>query len=158
MRNNFLTARHFSSGTAQGLLDSLNRAVQYLRLEDCITKLIGFGCDGASANMAEGGLRCLLRCKVPWIFMFWCLAHCLELSVKDTLRSTFFATINELLLHIYYLYEKAPKKCRGLDDIHMELKSSLEPLELPPQGEIRPLRVCGTLFVAFSLDNYDSRF
>ena len=25
------------------------------------TKMIGFGCDGASANMAEGGLNGLLR-------------------------------------------------------------------------------------------------
>ena len=32
-----------------------------MRLEDWKTKIIGFGCDGASANMAEGGLKGLLR-------------------------------------------------------------------------------------------------
>ena len=35
-------------------------------------------------DVPEGGLKGLLKNEVPWIFMFWCLAHRLELSVKDT--------------------------------------------------------------------------
>ena len=44
--------QYLRSGTAQGLLESLKRAVQYMRLEDWKTKIIGFGCDAASANVA----------------------------------------------------------------------------------------------------------
>ena len=59
-----------------------------------------------SANMAEGGLKRLLKNEVPWIFMFWCLAHRLELSVKDALNSNLFSDIDELLLRMYYMYKK----------------------------------------------------
>lgn len=70
-------------------------------------KIIGFGCDAASANVAERSFKVILKIEVPWIFMFWCLAHCLELSVKDSLHTTLFSTIDDILLHIYY--NKSPK-------------------------------------------------
>ena len=72
-------------------------------------KLVGIGTDGASSNMAPGGLKRLVEKELPWIFWMWCLAHRLELSVKDALRSTFFDQIDEMLLHLYYIYEKSPK-------------------------------------------------
>ena len=89
--------------TAQGFFKCLERAIEYVQVQDWKTKLIGFGCNGASANMADGGLKGLIKGEVPWIFMFWCLAHRLELSVKDALKSTFFATIDEILLRIIIL-------------------------------------------------------
>ena len=79
-------------------------------------KLIGFGCDGTSVNMcATSGLKGLLTQSVPWIAVFWCLAHRLELALKDALKHTQF--MDEMMLRAYYLYEKAPKKCRELDDV-----------------------------------------
>ena len=42
--------------------------------------------------------------------VFWCLAHRLELSIKDALCSTHFKAIDELLLQVYYVYENSPKK------------------------------------------------
>ena len=59
--------------------------MQYVEIDDWKTKMVGFGYDGASANIAEGGLKGIFTREVPWIFMFWCLAHRLELSVKDAL-------------------------------------------------------------------------
>ena len=142
-RNTFYGSRHLSRGTGKGLLESFERAVRYMGSEDWKAKTIGFGCDGASANIAEGGLKGILTKEVPWIYMFWCLAHRLELSVKDALKSTFFSTI---LLRMYYMYNKSPKKCRELEDIIVELKSCLEPSEMPSEGGSRPLRACGTRF------------
>ena len=98
VRNTFFDIRHLSSGTAQGLFYSLKRAVEYMKLDKWKTKMIGFGCDGTNANFAQGGLRDLLTCEMPWVFVFWCLSHRLELSVKDALKPTFFATVEELLL------------------------------------------------------------
>ena len=69
--------------------------------------MIGFDCDGASANMAEGGLKGLLKKEFPWIFVFWCLGHCLELSVKDALKSSFFSTLDDLLLRLRNLSRNA---------------------------------------------------
>ena len=54
--------------------------------------MIGFGCDGASVNIAANGLQGFL---VPWVIVFWCLAHHLELALKDALKGTVFSAIDE---------------------------------------------------------------
>ena len=144
VRSTFLSARYLKSGTGECLYESFDRAMQYMDIDDWKAKMIGFGCDGASANIAEEGI---LTRKISWIFMFWCLAHRLELSVKDALKSTFFGTVDDILLRLYYTYNKSPKKCHQLEDIIVELKVCLEPSEMPIRGGIRPLRACGTRFI-----------
>uniref|UniRef100_A0A1X7SRW2 DUF4371 domain-containing protein n=1 Tax=Amphimedon queenslandica TaxID=400682 RepID=A0A1X7SRW2_AMPQE len=99
VENVFLSARYLESGTGEGLYAAFKRAMQHMNISDWKMKMIGFGCDGASANIAEGGLYGILKEEVPWIFMFWCLAHHLELSVKDALGSTYFKTI---LMRLHY--------------------------------------------------------
>ena len=74
---------------------------------------MGFGSDGASVNMAAGGLQGYLEADIPWVVVFWCLAHRLELSLKDALKHTFFSTIDEMPMRLYYLYEKSPKNSRA---------------------------------------------
>ena len=54
------------------------------------SKLVGFGTDGASANRAHAGLKGLVEKELPWIYWMWCLAHCLELAVKDSFKNTSF--------------------------------------------------------------------
>ena len=106
-----VTVRHLSSGTGQGLFDCLLRAVEYMGLgaTDWKAKLIGFGCDGTNANMANGGLKGYLKGAVPWMIVSWCLAHRLELSLKDALKTTFFASFDEFLLQVYFMYENFPR-------------------------------------------------
>ena len=74
-------------------------------------KLIGFGCDGTSINIANRGLKMYLQDVAPWIEVFWYLAHRLEFALKDALKDTLFKSVDEMLLQVYYLYEKSPKKC-----------------------------------------------
>ena len=109
---------------------------------------MGFGCDGAAVNMAARGLKGLLGRSMSWIVVFWCFAHRLELALNDTLRTTYFSKVEELLLRLYYLYEKSPKKSRELNDVVTELKHCLQPGDLLLEGGNRPLRACGTHFVA----------
>lgn len=120
VHDSFFTVRQLSLGTAKGLFDCLKRAVEYMGVADWETKLIGFGCDGTNANIEDGRLKGLLKEAVPWVIVFWCLAHRLELALKDALKSTFFTTIDELLLQVYYLYEKSPKKCCELEAVLQE--------------------------------------
>ena len=54
----------------------------------------------------------------------WCLAHRLELAIKDALTGTFFDSLDEMLLRLYYLYQKSPKKCRELERVITDLKES----------------------------------
>lgn len=123
-------------------------AMEYVGISDWKNRLVGYGCDGASANIAAGGLRGQLEEEVPWVVMFWCLAHRLELSLSDALKCTCFASIDDMLLRLYYLYEKSPKKCRELEDIVKELKSCLDSEEFSSKRGLRPLRASGTRFVA----------
>ena len=148
IRDSVFTVRHLSSGTGQGLFDCVKKAVEYMGAADWESKLIGFGCNGTNANMADGGLKGFLKEAAPWVTVFWCLGNRQELSLKDALKTMFFASIGELLLQVYFMYEKSPKKCRELEIVAEELRACLEPSEMPSQGGSRPLRACGTRFVA----------
>ena len=63
-------------------------------VQDWKDKLIGFGCDGTSVNIAGNGLKGYLEENLPWIIMLWYLAHHLELSVIYALQSTYFSTLD----------------------------------------------------------------
>ena len=56
----------------------------------------------------------------------WCLAHRLELAIKDALKGTLFDDVDDMILRLYYLYEKSPKKCRELKDIVSDLQACLQ--------------------------------
>ena len=74
----------------------------------------------------------LLQQDLPWTVVFWCLAYCLELAPKAALKSTYFTTVNELVMNVYIVCNRSLKK--------YILKC------LPREG--RPLCTCGTQFVA----------
>ena len=62
------------------------------------------------------------------------------------MRGTFSDTVDDMLLRVYYLYEKSPKQCRELDEIVASLKQCIDQSDLPGIGN-RLLRACGTRFV-----------
>ena len=100
----FLTVRRPARANVEGLFACLKAGLDYVGVSDWESKPIGFGCDGASVNMGARGLRGFLQLSMPWMVMFWCLAHRLELALKDALKNTYFSHVDELLLRIYYLY------------------------------------------------------
>ena len=42
-----------------------------------------------------------LQTAAPWIEVFWCMAHRLELSPKDALNNTPLKDIDEMLMGVY---------------------------------------------------------
>ena len=104
VRNRFLTVRHPESANAKGLYECFVRALTYAGVTDWENKLVGFGCDGTNVNMGAGGLKGYLEESVPWVAVFWCLAHRLELALKDAFKGTPFSELDEMLLRLYYLY------------------------------------------------------
>ena len=82
VRNSFFAVNHLHSSTSLGLFESFKGAVEYMEIKQWKSRMIGFGCDGTNANIASGGLRGHLTHEMPWIFVFWCLAHRLELAIK----------------------------------------------------------------------------
>ena len=87
-----MVQRH--SVTAQGLLDVLENGlwgfgIQKVSAEQCKKLLSGYGTNGASTNIAACGLKGLVEERMSWVFWMWCLAHRLELAMKDALKGTF---------------------------------------------------------------------
>ena len=111
-------------------------------------KLTGFGCDGANVSIGNRGLKGRLHETAPWVQFVWCLDHRLELSLRDALKNTLFTAVDEMLMHVYYLYEKSQKKCRELEFIILELKACLTEEEMSTQGGSRHIRACGTCLIS----------
>ena len=151
VRSQFLGVLQPSTVDASELTACFERAMDLAGVDDWQTKLVGLGCDGASVNIAKNGLKGKLSEKVPWLVVVWCVAHRLELAIKDALTDTVFTEIDTMLLRIYYLYEKSSKKTRELDEIVESLRSCLEPMDMPSGSGNKPLRACGTRFVAHKL-------
>ena len=120
--------------------------IQSIDIDNC-KKLVGLGTDGASANIANAGLKGIMEKKIIWVYWMWCLAHRLELAIKNALKGTYFNSIDDMLLRLYYLYEKSPKKSRELVDIIKDLK---EFLSFDDNG-IKPIRANGTRWVTHKL-------
>ena len=64
------------------------------------------------------------------------------------MKRTYFSDVDEFLLRVFYVYSKSPKKCQELEVVVSELKQCLNPTEFPDGGGVRPLRACGTRFLA----------
>ena len=106
--------------------------------------LVGVGTDGATVNVAgENGLRGQIQRALPCLFWSWCYAHRLELACKDAFSSSIFSSVQEMLLSLYYLYEKSSKKFRDLACIVEDLKQVFD----LTQGGSRLIRSCGTRWI-----------
>ena len=115
-----------TQGDVDGLLNCLGVALGRLGIEDIQDKsnvlgvrelpiLIGGATDGASVNIGQHkGLRAKLIAALPWLFWPWCFSHRLELACKDSFVSPLYESVSDMLLRLYVLYKKSPKKSREL--------------------------------------------
>ena len=153
-------ARFFSvqvpkKADADGLIDCVDSVLQEVGIPDMLNKscvletadkpiFIGGGTDGASVNIGEqNGMKGKLQKHLPWLFWAWCYGHCLELACKIALSSNLFKSVSEMLLKLYSIYSKSPKKTRELCDIIIDLK---EVFEFPKGGDT-PVRAQGTIIM-----------
>ena len=142
---------------ASGLIKSLSESLSPLGIDNVLDQgsllgaegkpiLVGGGTDGAAVNVAQqNGMRGIMQNAHPWLVWSWCYAHRLELACKNALTSKLFKDIEEMLLRLYYLYEKSPKKTRELGEIVEDLK---EVFELPRGGN-KPVRSQGTRWINY---------
>ena len=142
--------------TGIGLFDVLETSlrrigIQELTEEHC-KKLVGIGTDGASNNIAARGLKGLVEEKLDWIYWMWCVAHRLELSTKDALKGTCFGFVDDMLIKLFYVYERSPKKCRELSELVADLKEFLQFDDLHKAKGVRPIRATGTRWVSHKLN------
>ena len=107
--------------------------------------LVGCGTDGASVNIGvHHSVKAHLQSKYNWLFWAWCFSHRLELACKDACSGKLFSEISEMLLRLYYLYEKSSKKSRELASIAEDLQ---EVFHIPSGGRL-PVRCSGTRWIS----------
>ena len=142
---------------SDGLIECLGSALGALGVSNILLKdevlraavedkpiLVGGGTDGASVNISgQNGMRGKLCKALPWLYWMWCYAHRLELACKDACNSQLSKDLQEMLLRLYYLYAKSPKKSRDLSDIVENLK---EVWELKASGNM-PIRSQGSHWI-----------
>ena len=107
--------------------------------------MVGLGADGASVNRGDKASVKSKFCEdMTWLVFGWCMAHKLELEIQDAMKGTYFNQVDEMLLRIYYLYKRSPKKLRELAEIHDLVKQSIE---FDASG-VKPIKASGTRWIA----------
>ena len=80
----------------------------------------------------------------PWLMFGWCSPHRLELALKDSLSNQeLFKEVDDIILRLYYLYKKSPKKLHQLKDLFDMMEADYE---FDSNG-YRPERASGTRWI-----------
>ena len=140
---------------ATRLLNCLSQSLAPLGITDILDQnnilstegkpvLVGGGTDGAPVNVSEHNrMKGKMQNSHPWLLWSWCYAHCLELACKNALTSKLFKSIDEMLLRLFYLYERSPKKAQELEEVVKELQIVFE---FPKSGN-KPVRCQGSRWI-----------
>ena len=152
-RVTFLDIETPKSGDAKGILDCITKAFERIGLENYTDRLVGLNVDGASVNLGKHrGVATRLKEMAPWLIAVHCFNHRLELGVKDAFTGIkAFEDVDELLLKLYYFYQKSPKRLRDLRSFAEEFGESVP----------KPTKACGTRWInhkwsamKIALENY----
>ena len=137
----FVKLVHMKSADAPGVIECMKDAFTCIGIEeDFYAKLVGFGSDGASVNRGrKEGVKTILQRDNEWLTFGWCVAHRMELALKDGLSGTSFDDVDNLILNMYYLYKKSPKKLRQLQ----QLVGIYEEADEFCEGGFRPKKASG---------------
>ena len=129
---------------AEGILAAIDQSFFEFDLANYKQKTVGFCSDGASVMMgAKKGVIQLMKTNgnADWIKAVWCLAHRLELAVKDAFKSTYMDRVIEMLISIYYFYKGSAKRFKEAEDI----------AELLGEHFLKPEKANGTRWVDHKL-------
>ena len=111
----FLSLNNVPDGTAQGLRTGMDKTLTNLDIADYKERFVAFCADGASVNMGvHHGLVALLQEDMPWMVAIHCLNHRLELAAKDAIKNSYMTDVTDMLMNLYYIYHKSPKRLREL--------------------------------------------
>lgn len=92
--NRFLTIVELPNGTAVGVIESFERAMGKVGVNDWKNAIVSLGSDGAAVYTGVcNGVVAKLKQSIPWFFGIHCIAHNLELAILDGLKEE----------HIYFL-------------------------------------------------------
>lgn len=115
----FFGLLELTDATAAGLENVLLNFLHTTGLDDCILRnqFVGFCSDGASCMIGEHkGVATLLKAKFPLLQTFHCMAHRLELAVKNAIEEVNVVSHFKIFVdQLYKVYSTSPKNQRELD-------------------------------------------
>ena len=145
-----------ASDIAKALYDSF---VPFVGLETVKKKLLALGCDGASVMLGcRGGVarKFAELIERPNLPAFHCVAHRLELTIHDAIKSV--TEINHFSIFLdklYVTFSRSPKSQRALEDIASETSCNLRKV-----GKIFDVRWCFSSYSAVNSlwENYSALY
>lgn len=103
-------------GDTAGIVSAMKQSFQAVNIPEMSfeRKLVGFAADGASVNHGDkDAVICLMKSTLPWV-IYICFGVVCGSSTRtlrnDALKGTVFDDVDDVLLHLYYLYENSPKE------------------------------------------------
>ena len=115
----FLSVKTPEHAHAEGLKACIEDSFHYISITTLHTQLASLNINGTAINTGiHSGLEVKFKEADLWISSVHCFNHRLELAVKDTSTILFLRLkikdIDTMLLKLYYLYCKSPKRLREL--------------------------------------------
>ena len=114
----YFSVESVKNANAAGIQESIQTAFNRFgvtKFEDCI---VGLNADGANVSMGPlNGHGKIVKDSAPWLQLVHCFNHLIKLALKDTFDTLPFGDIDNMLMKLYYLYEKSPKRYRGLKEL-----------------------------------------
>lgn len=132
----FIGVHSANKATAENIVHGLQETVvSNLKMDwsQISNKLVGLSCDGASVMTGcKSGVRAILEKDCPSIVTIHCMAHRLELSLKDvTKKVKTYERVNILLAGLYYFYHNSALNRAVLQKTYEATKSQDEKLLIP---------------------------
>ena len=109
----YFSIESVSNADAEGIQETIKTAFARFGISNFTSRLLGLNVDGASVNMGiHRGLGALIKQQASRLSLVHCFNHRVELAVKDSFANSSFTNADKLLMELYYLYEKSPKRLR----------------------------------------------
>lgn len=126
-RVKFLSIESVASADAAGILESIKESFTRLGITPFTDRIVGLNVDGASVNTGKfTGLGARIKVNAPWLQVIHCFNHRLELAIKDAFEGVAaYASINEFITKLYYLYQQSPKRLRCLRELAQAHEESI---------------------------------
>lgn len=126
--NKFLTIAELPNGTADGVIESFERAMGKVGVNNWKNALVSLGSDGASVYTGvRNGVVAKLRQSIPWLLGIHCIAHNLELAILDGLKEDhLLSSVKEMLQSIYKHYHYSPKALRELKELAETMEEKIQ--------------------------------
>ena len=123
--NRLISLSKVKHAHADGIVSCIESSFEQFKLPNWDDMLVGMCADGASVNLGQsGGVVAKLRERKPHLIDIHCMAHRLELALKEVQKqNNMVAKVDTVLNHIYATYHHSPKSKRDLETICQELET-----------------------------------